>query len=274
MLSFAKRRLINGTITAVLIALVCYWVHRRSAELEGSTFQTGYLLLALVGFLVSYNWRKKLPSLPLGSSSLWLQAHIYCGIGAIAVFLLHTGVRFPNGILEITLYFLFVSVAASGLYGLKVTRSVPKRLTKLREQVLWERIPVLRIAVGRQAHGLILELVEIEPAPTIVDFYKHRLLPFFQRRRSPWYYAYPTSRLRNKIMAEMSALGRYYSTSEDAADSRLRRLVDQRDDLDYHDALQRKLKVWLFVHIGLTYALVALALFHAVMAHAFHGAAS
>ena len=274
MLSFAKRRLINGTFTAVFIALVCFWVQRRSAELERSTFQTGYLLLGLVGFLVSYNWRKKLPSLPLGSSSLWLQAHIYGGIGAIAVFLLHTGVRFPDGILETTLYFLFVSVAGSGLYGLKLTRSVPRRLSKLREQVIWERIPAFRSTVGRQAHQLILELVAIERAPTIVDFYKHRLLPFFERPRSTWYYAYPTSRLRNKIMAEMSALERYYSSSESAADSRLRRLVDQRDDLDYHDALQRKLKFWLFVHIGLTYALVALALVHAVMAHAFRGAAS
>jgi hypothetical protein len=274
MLSFAKRRLINCTITVVLIALVCFWVDRRSAELDGSAFQTGYLLLGLVGFLAAYNWRKKLPSLPLGSSSLWLQTHIYCGIGAIAVFLLHTGLRFPNGIFETTLYFSFVSVAASGFYGLKVTRSVPKRLTKLREQVVWERIPARRYAVGRQAHGLILELVEIEPAPTIVDFYKHRLVPFFERRRSPWYYAYPTSRLRNKIMAEMTAVARYYSSSESVADGRLRRLVDQRDDLDYHDALQRKLKFWLFVHIGLTYGLVALALFHAVLAHAFHGAAS
>jgi hypothetical protein len=186
---------------------------------------------------------------------------------------LHTGVRFPTGILETTLYFLFVSVSGSGLYGLRVTRVAPKRLTKLREQIIWERIPALRHAVQQRAHGLILELVEIEEAPTIMDFYRHRLLSFFQRRRSLWYYIYPTSRLRNKIMAEMSALQRYYSSCESAADGRLRRLVDQRDDLDYHDALQRKLKLWLFVHIGLTYALVVLVLFHTVMAHAFQGAA-
>ncbi len=154
-----------------------------------------------------------------------------------------------------------------------MTRVAPKRLTKLREQIIWERIPVLRHAVQQQAHGLILELVETEEAPTIMDFYRHRLLPFFQRPRSPWYYTYPTSRLRNKIMAEMSALQRYYSSSESVIEGQLRRLVDQRDDLDYHDALQRKLKSWLFVHIGLTYALVVLMLFHAVLAHAFHGAA-
>ncbi len=112
MLSFATRRLINGTVTAVCVALMCVWVHRRAAHLEGTAFPTGYLLLGLVGFLVAYNWRKKLPSLPLGSTSLWLQAHIYCGIAAIALFLLHTGVRFPTGILETTLYFLFVSVSA------------------------------------------------------------------------------------------------------------------------------------------------------------------
>lgn len=271
MLSFAHRRLINLTITATLIAIACYLVYRRSSELQSSSFQTGYVLLGLVVLLMSYNLRKKLPSIPLGSSVVWLQFHIYCGLGAIAIFLLHTGFRLPNGVLETVLYVLFATVASSGIYGLKLTRSVPKKITKMRAQVTWERIPALRIAVQRQAHDVVVGLLQESPAPTLADFYRNRLLGYFQLRRSPWYYTFPTSKLRNEILAEMSDLQRYYSPTESETDQQLRRLVDQRDDLDYHDALQRKLKLWLFAHICLTYCLIVLAAFHTIVAHAFHG---
>jgi hypothetical protein len=48
-------------------------------------------------------------------------------------------------------------------------------------------------------------------------------------------------------------------------------LIRRRDDLDFHSALQWRLKVWLFVHIGLTYPLVALACFHGWLAQLFDG---
>ena len=173
--------------------------------------------------------------------------------------------------LETTLYCLFVGVASSGLYGLYITRTIPKKITKLREQVTWERIPALRIAVQREAHTVVVGLLRESPAPTVADFYKKRLLQYFGLPRGLLYYVRPTSGFRNQIQNEMSDLRRYYSPAEIETDKQLRRLVDQRDDLDYHDALQRKLKLWLFVHIFLTYGLVFLAVFHTIMAHAFHG---
>jgi hypothetical protein len=51
-------------------------------------------------------------------------------------------------------------------------------------------------------------------------------------------------------------------------------LVRRKDDLDFHDARQKILKLWLFGHIGLTYALVLLALVHGLLAHAFGGGAA
>jgi hypothetical protein len=50
-------------------------------------------------------------------------------------------------------------------------------------------------------------------------------------------------------------------------------LIDRRDDLDYHEALQRQLKSWMFAHISLTYALLLFAAMHTIMVHAFWGGA-
>ena len=55
---------------------------------------------------------------------------------------------------------------------------------------------------------------------------------------------------------------------------RLSDLVCQKDDLDYHHALQATLKGWLFVHIPLTYSLWILVVLHLVLAYAFTGGMS
>ena len=54
-------------------------------------------MLAAILFLALYNVRKKLPFLPLGSSTAWLQWHLYVGIGSVGVFALHAGLRWPTG---------------------------------------------------------------------------------------------------------------------------------------------------------------------------------
>jgi hypothetical protein len=47
--------------------------------------------------------------------------------------------------------------------------------------------------------------------------------------------------------------------------------VRQKDGLDYHHALQLTLKLWLFVHIPLTYSLLIFSLVHLVLVYAFAG---
>jgi hypothetical protein len=75
-------------------------------------------------------------------------------------------------------------------------------------------------------------------------------------------------------MHEMQNLRRYLSEHELAACERLFALVRRKDDLDFHAARQGLLKTWLFVHIALTYALIALALLHGLLASAFGGGAA
>ena len=51
------------------------------------------------------------------------------------------------------------------------------------------------------------------------------------------------------------------------------RLVREKDGLDYHHAHQLLLKIWLFVHIPLTYSLLLFILVHVVVVFAFFGGA-
>jgi hypothetical protein len=69
----------------------------------------------------------------------------------------------------------------------------------------------------------------------------------------------------------MHDVRRYLSDHEQAACERMFALVRRKDDLDFHEARQKLLKLWLLVHIALTYGLVLLAFLHGLVAHAFHG---
>lgn len=257
-------------ILALLMVLGAARAHEVS--LGHATFLTGYLLIAVVFVLAALNWRKKLSFIPIGSATFWLRLHIALGFFVIGVFALHAGWSLPNGWFESALYGVFALTIGSGLIGLFISRQYPLRLSKLREEYIYERIPAFRAEVRRQAHAVVLALVEDSATDTIADFYTAELCAFFVRPRGIKYFLRPTSGLRNELQNKLASLERYCAPDEMAAREQLSRLIDRRDDLDYHSALQGKLKWWLFGHIALTYVLLFLSVIHMVLAHAFQGA--
>ena len=274
MISFIRRRVRNLGLMMMSLAavwLLMRWLDRR---LSPSVFTSGYLMLAAVLFLALYNVRKKLPFVTLGSSAAWLQWHIYVGLGSLGLFALHAGIRWPTGVLNSTLAAVYVSTAVSGLIGLYLTRTIPAQLARVGVEVIYERIPALQHQVRRQAGQMVLESVAASGATTLADFYTGRLYDFFHRPRGPRYFFRPTTSLRRSLMHDLQNSRRYLSDNEQAACERLFALVRRKDDLDFHEARQKLLKTWLFVHIGLTYGLVVLALLHGLLALAFRGGAA
>jgi hypothetical protein len=257
----------------MLIALVilCVVARLQQRTLDSPAFTTGYLLIGVILFLALYNLRKKLPFLPLGSSAAWLQWHLYAGIGSAGLFAMHAGLTWPNGVLESSLAIVYLLTFGSGLVGLYLTRVIPRQLARVGDEVIYERIPAFRRQVALEFNKTVLGAVAASGATTLADFYTTRLYDFIQRPRGTSYLFWPTSALRRALMREMQDVRRYLSDHEQAACERMFALVRRKDDLDFHEARQKLLKLWLFVHIGLTYALVLLAILHGLVAHVFHG---
>lgn len=256
---------------ALVMAAITAWWRYEWLTLRPHAFTSGGLLVSAVVFLAAYNLRKKLTFLPLGSSAAWLKVHLYVGVGAVWLFLLHTSFRIPNGVFESSLSALYLLVTASGIHGLYLTRTIPRRLAALGEEVIWERIPVLRRQVAERAAELVLAARDDSSAGVVTDVYTRRLFCFFEGARGWRYYLRPTSTLRRELLAELNELKRYLGEPQQKLVEELATLTARKDDLDYHDALQGWLKCWLFAHIGGTYSLLLFAAVHAVLAHAFHG---
>ena len=82
---------------------------------------------------------------------------------------------------------------------------------------------------------------------------------------------HPTGRTRRQLVAELEDLDRFLAGDDRRVSRELAIMVRKKDDLDYHRVMQGKLKMWLFVHIAMTYSLLIFAVVHGILAHAFSG---
>jgi hypothetical protein len=271
MTTFTRRRIIGAATTLAALGAVWWWAERMRSRLELPSYFTGWLLLISLVFLALFQLRKRIPAPPLGSAAMWLQVHIYTGLGTAGLFLLHTPWRWPNGKLEGLLAGLYAATFLSGLIGLYWTRTLPRRLTRLGEEVIYERIAAMRGRLRDRAQSAVLAAVRGGGATTLGEFYSARLHDYFSLHRG-WRYRFaPNSRMRKALLAELTEATRYLSDDERTTAEQLFTLVRERDDLDYAEALQWRLKAWLFGHIALTYPLLIAAALHAWTAHVFYG---
>lgn len=265
-----KRRTGAGILIAAALALVGACVVSNITIHRTNVF-TGWVMLVTLFALAMLNVCKKLSPLPLGRVTTWLQFHVYLGILSVVVFALHTGLHTPNGGLEGTLGTLYVLVAGTGFIGLALSRTLPQRLSRRGEEVLFERIPVFRKRLEEQADALVLRSVAEGNSTVIAEFHTRRLSHFLAGTRHFWSHLLGSNRTSHALLTDLRALDRYLNERERALRASLEEILRKKDDLDFHYACGAALKYWLFIHIPLTYSLLAVALLHAVVVYAFSG---
>jgi hypothetical protein len=262
MKTFVARRglLTAGTVATVSVLAIACELGRMA--LRPSAVYSGLLLLALVLVLTFFNVRKKLPFLPLLRASTWMQVHIYLGWISVAAFLLHTGGRVPDGRLEVLLALVFLGVAASGAFGLWISRRLPARIARSGENLVFERIPAMRRQLHLDAKALVRAAETEAESSTLGDFYTrelHRYFLYVPPLLSP---LVGSDVVHHRVGRELAALLRYLDKREAEFAGRLAAILEAKRNLDFQYASQRLLKLWLFVHIPLTYGLLVLAAAH------------
>ena len=231
---------------------------------------SGYVLLGAIIFLTLFNLRKRLTFLPsIGSAATWMQLHIYVGLSTFFIFGFHVAWHVPNGWFECSLAALYLTVALSGVYGLVITRILPKRLTAIGNEVIYEQIPALRLQLAQQVRQLAL--AKDQSNDVVSRYYLHKLLPFFEKPRSLAYLAFPSGRRKRMLLQGIDGLKRYLDKDSRSQTESLAFYVRQKDDLDYQEAVQGRLKIWMFLHVGFTYSLLIVSILHAILVHAFIG---
>lgn len=269
-----RRHFLIGSLLLALAGAGAVALHCRFSQATPNyAHLTGWVLFVVMVLLTLYNARKKLPFLPLGSSESWLQIHIYGGFFTVILFLIHLNFRLPTGWFEGILAWLYLLVTGSGVVGLFLTRVLPRRLATRGGEVIYEKIPTLRHALRTEAESLAFGEKSETKSPAIAEFYARTLADFFGGPRHFWSHLADSRRPLNALVSELDDLRRYLNETERGTLEQLTQLVRQKDALDYHHSLQTALKLWLFVHLPLTYSLMIFTLLHIVVVFAFAGGA-
>ena len=271
MITHAARRKINFTCLALIVAVSAVMVSVLDVVLYDTAFLTGWVLLSALIVLTAFNGKKKIPFIPIGTSAMWLQFHIYTGIFSVILFGLHIEWRLPVGNLEACLTVLFLVVALSGVVGLILSRTIPPRLTTRGETILFDRIPVLIADLRKECEAIVTKSVTETDSRTVADFYAQRLAWFFHGPRHMLSHLLLSDRPLRKSIEEINSLERFATDTEEEFLEELAELTRQKTHLDYQYSLQAILKAWLFVHIPATFSLLIVAGVHVVLVHAFDG---
>lgn len=269
MIHFRTRRriAITATVAAACPLVLADWLlHQR---LGHASFLSGGVLLGCLVLLILVAVRKRLVMLPLWSVSTWVQIHIYTGLFALVAYALHVPRIIATGVFEGCLSLLFLSVSASGLYGLFVSRTAPRKLTAVGGEYRFDRIGWHRHQLAARAADVLAGLDASLSSPVLFAFYRDALQPYFSARPPLGYLAVPSGARRRRLLSGLGELNRYLSTDTRGASGQLAALVRTRDELDFHYALQLRLRLWVAVHSMLSIALLSWSLVHVALVLSF-----
>lgn len=258
---------------AIVLVACCVglwtWEAVRRRALMPTAPATGWILLLLVVLLALYGVRKWLPFLPWGQSRTWLRLHLLAGAIALFAFGLHVKWAVPRGAFEICLALVFSFVGLSGVVGLWLSRTVPARLSSVGAHVIFERIPTLRREIRDESEQLVRESVRKTHSMAIADFYESRLRNVFEGPTDLWRHLRGDERPWHRLQHDLDEFeGCLSGVGRDILVA-LRTRAHEVHQLDVHHALQGALKLWLFVHVPLTWGLLALAALHVVLVQSF-----
>lgn len=266
---------IGGVLITLLVSALiglAAWRYGFGERLAGTwltmRWVTGLVGLVGVAVVMTYPVRKPIYRRRAGALRYWLLAHIYFGLLAGIVLLIHGGSH-GGGLLTTTLMFSFDAVILTGLFGLLCYIVAPRIMTSIEGDPL-----LIEDLEGRRAE-LREELKTIsesdEQLRTLVNQRVRRHLFSFSYlirqyiRREPLPSLLAKARL--EFRAEMNSLAdkeqraRFLKAIESAATQR------RVESLIY---LHRLLKIWIAPHVITTSIMLVLMIAHIVQVVFFH----
>ena len=178
----AKTLMIWVSAFLTLIFLI-QWTNQAELKLGFPSIVTGWFLFSVLVALALFNIRKKLSLLPLANSSTWLNIHLPVGFLAVGIFWLHTGSYWPLGVYEKLLALLFYMTVLTGILGMFIQKSFPRRLTQSGSEYVFERIPMEIVNIQKKTKEILLTCTRETRRDTLATQFLEHLDWYFHRPR-------------------------------------------------------------------------------------------
>jgi hypothetical protein len=242
-----------------------YWYQAREYPHGGSQIGLAYGIsgLALIFLLAFFGIRKRWYRSTFGTLEQWMQSHIYLGLLAFVLLLMHTGGRFNDTIAVTTLVLTFI-VVASGAFGAVLYVTVPRLLTEVESNLTVEEISDQLNQLGRN----MARIASARSAPF------QRIYEELMRTAAPGGLAGWRLLLRlgrQKRQQDSGDWARLLALVPKEEQEELRQLLvfsRQRKELllrlVYQQRYKNVLEFWLYIHVPFTLALIAFAVMHVI----------
>lgn len=247
------------------LAVVLYLAHRPTGTPFGGTW-LGYVLgtvgALLIVWLTWFGYRKRSYAANQGKLEAWLSAHVYFGLSLLVIATLHTGFHLGWNVHTLA-YALMCGVILSGACGVFFYIYCPPAMTQNRRggtmTQMMTRIAALDDDIRAKAMGLDNPTVAVLRAATETTIIGGS---FWQQLTG--HYPDCTTAKALKAMTKAEAVDAAHAGTlrqvRMLLDEKAQLVTRARRDLGY----KAKLDVWLYVHVPLTFGLLAALLAHII----------
>ena len=168
-----RRWIIAISIVSLVTAAAYVAEWASDGRMPGGSSRTGLAAGIAGGLIIAFElllWpRKRVRSWRLGSAQSWLRAHIWLGILAVPLVLMHARLLFIGGLLNWALMTLFFLVITSGIWGLVLQQYLPQAMLEhVPAETIYEQIGHVARQQCRDVEKLVDALCEHDPAGTAV----------------------------------------------------------------------------------------------------------
>jgi Fe-S-cluster-containing dehydrogenase component len=224
---------------------------------------TGLVGLGGVAVVMTYPFRKQVYRRRVGALRYWMLVHVYAGVVAGVVLLLHSGTRL-GGLLTSLLYVVFDLVILSGVVGVIAYIVAPRIMTRIEgEPLLVEDLQARRDELQKQAASIVEQ-----SEGWLKEEIRDRVYPRYSSFAFLWR---QLSRREELKPLQAHAREEFKSHTTRTATHEERELllsaVETAVTLRRVDALlflHRTLRAWIPIHVVSTAAMLALMLVHIV----------
>jgi hypothetical protein len=282
-----------GTLGVFTVSLIVYVIYVRTSitgprggSVMGLIF--GSVGLGLMLFATLLGLRKKFPVWRIGRAQTWMRGHLWLGLLSYPLILFHGGFSW-GGPLTSAMMWIFTVVIVSGLIGATLQHFMPRLITqRVPMETIYDQIDRVQAQLLEEADDLVASIEEIaakiglyvaaaantaiavkqagtapeQALEELRSVYSGSIRPFLSERGA----------YRNALYARKNAKGMFLRLRKltpeglrDVVDD-LENICEEKRDLDRQSRLHRILHGWLFVHVPLSFALVALGFVHAIWA--------
>ncbi len=249
-----------------VVAVLSYgWIDVQPRHNGGSWY--GYILGTIGALLIMWlsmlGMRKRWMTRGNWSLKAWTSAHVYLGLSLIVIATLHTGFQLGWNVHTLA-YGLMMLVIISGIFGVSVYAIIPRAMSENREEMTENQMLSGLRSIDRQLHDGAQPLDQRHAALVQRSLDQNPFGGGILRRLSGRYPRCATRRAQSAIHLDTVSSPNIGDDALEKIDILLSRKNAMLMRLRKHLRYKAVLEVWLYVHVPMTFALIAALTAHII----------